>query len=225
MSLAERPLQAKVRPLNLSPRGLILGNKLRKCLIMLSRDFRTKRVRLKIVFTFPMVLWLWLFPSPVWAEEVNLSDDVRTLTGLCLNAIDAGNSSAFGDWQFSEIVGTNERRLSSDTRFRVFFGPTSFREPPKEQLYSCTIRFEKMTGSRRNAVNEVGSAVANLIGTEVGGISLRAGKKTHVTKTQKATACVNGYTVEVLASLGIAKNYSEAVMLKVGYSYIDPGAC
>jgi hypothetical protein len=196
-------------------------------MMMLGRGFRTKQVRLKRISTFPIVLWLWLwfFSSPVWADEANLSDDVRMLTGLCLNAITEGNSSAFRDWQFSEIVGTNERRLSSDKRFRVFFGPTSFKEPPEEQLYNCTIRFEKMTGRQLNAVSEVGSAVAYLIGTEVGGVSLRAGRRTHVTKTQKATACVNGYTVEVLASLGIAKDYSEAVMLKVGYSYSDPGAC
>ncbi len=193
--------------------------------MILKRRFRTKRVRLKTIVTFPMVLWVWIFSSPVWAEEPDLSYDVRMLTGLCLNAIKEGDSSAFGDWQLSEIVGSNERRLSSDKRFRVFFGPTSFKEPPKEQLYNCTIRFEKMTGSRLSAVGEVGTAVANLIGTEVSGVSLHAGRKTHVTKTQKATACVNDYTVEVLASLGIAKGYSEAVMLKVGYSYTDPGAC
>ncbi|MEO9824560.1 MAG: hypothetical protein ABJF50_09120 [Paracoccaceae bacterium] len=191
----------------------------------MNKGLRTAKLRLQKIFVFMMVVWLGMFSNPVWAEEANLSNDVRMLTGLCLDAVNEGNSSAFGDWQFSETVGTNERRLSLDGRFRVFFGPTSFKEPPTVELHSCTVRFEKMTGGRLKAVRAVGDVVTGLIGTEVGGVRLHAGRNTHVTQTPRATACLNGYTVEVVASIGVAKDYAEAVMLKVGYSYIDPGAC
>ena len=192
---------------------------------MLNRKFRSMRLRFQKTFVFMMVVWLWVFCSPVWAEEATLRDDVRMLTGLCFDAINDGNSSTFGDWQFSETVGTNERRPSPDRRFRVFFGPALFRDPPAVELHNCIIRFEGLTGSRLNAVHAVGDAVASLIGTEVGGFSLTAGRNTHATQTPRATACVNGYTVEVIASIGLATDYAEAVMLKVGYSFFDPGAC
>ncbi len=160
---------------------------------------------------------------PVQADEKSINpQSVKALIQQCLVAVEQGNAEPFSDWTFAEVVGKNERRVSPDENYRVFFGETNFMKPVSRQLHNCGIGFEGPMFRGKGALSEIARVASSLVGTEFGGVAWRKGRVTRSTGQPKAQACVNGYTLEVFADLvaGAATPY-----LKVGYSFVAPGPC